>query len=66
MARQPTTELPLAEGAMLIAAEEYRDLDIARYLVVLDALADDARGALRPGMDALGLPNLDHPGVEFQ
>jgi regulator of sirC expression with transglutaminase-like and TPR domain len=51
MARQSTIELPLAEGALLIAAEEYQDLDIARYLGVLDALADDARGALRPGDD---------------
>ena len=51
LARQSTTELPLAEGALLIAAEEYQDLDVARYLRVLDALADDARAAIGPGED---------------
>ena len=34
-------DLPLAEGALLIAAEEYPTLDLPRYLGVLDALAED-------------------------
>jgi regulator of sirC expression with transglutaminase-like and TPR domain len=33
--------LPLAEGALLLAAEEYPTLDIPRYLGVFDALAED-------------------------
>jgi regulator of sirC expression with transglutaminase-like and TPR domain len=36
-------DLPLAEGALLIAAEEYSELDIPRYLGMLDALAQDGR-----------------------
>src|SRR5215467_1906291 len=51
LARQSNTELPLAEGALLIAAEEYEDLDIVRYLGVLDTLADDARAGVPPGDD---------------
>ncbi len=39
-------DLPLAEGALLIAAEEYPALDIPRYLMVLDALASDAERCL--------------------
>jgi regulator of sirC expression with transglutaminase-like and TPR domain len=51
MARRSNTELPLAEGALLIAAEQYQGLDIPRYLRALDALADDARAGVRPGDD---------------
>jgi regulator of sirC expression with transglutaminase-like and TPR domain len=51
LARRSNTELPLAEGALLIAAEEYRHLDIARYLRVLDALAGDAGALIGPGDD---------------
>lgn len=39
-------DLPLAEGALLIAAEEYPALDIPRYLGALDALASDAERRL--------------------
>ncbi len=31
IARTPGTELPLAEAALLIAAEEYPNLDVPRY-----------------------------------
>ncbi len=37
------TELPLAEGALLIAAEEYPSLSVPRYVTALDDLADTAR-----------------------
>lgn len=39
--------LPLAEGALLIAKEEYPDLDVARYLERLAALGRAAQSALR-------------------
>jgi regulator of sirC expression with transglutaminase-like and TPR domain len=51
IARQAGTELPLAEGALLIAAEEYPSLDAARYLALLDALAQEVRGLVSPGGD---------------
>ena len=38
----------LAEAALLIAAEEYRELDVAAYLARLDGMADTLRGRLRP------------------
>ena len=43
LAQTSGTELPLAEGALLIAAEEYPTLDIAQYVTALDRLADEAR-----------------------
>jgi len=43
LAQIPQTELPLAEGALLIAAEEYASLSIARYIAALDDLANAAR-----------------------
>jgi regulator of sirC expression with transglutaminase-like and TPR domain len=39
----PTERIPLAEAALLIAAEEYPFLDIGAYLARIDALADDIR-----------------------
>lgn len=44
-------ELPLAEGALLIAAEEYPALDIPSYLAALDHLADEARSRIHLGAD---------------
>ena len=51
MARQAGTELPLAEGALLIAAEEYPSLDAARYLGLLDILAQEVRPLVSAGSD---------------
>ncbi len=44
-------ELPLAEGALLIAAEEYPALDIPHYVGMLDALAQEIRPRLPAGGD---------------
>lgn len=43
------TELPLAEGALLIAAEECPGLEMAHYLRTLDRLADSARSRMLAG-----------------
>ena len=51
IAQTPGTEVPLAEGALLIAAEEYPGLDIPRYLGVLDRLADEARERVPVGAE---------------
>lgn len=51
IARRPGTELPLAEGALLIAAEEYPSLDGPRYLGALDALARACRARVGPARD---------------
>ena len=51
LAQKPGTELPLAEGALLIAAEEYPALDVHQYLGVLDRLADEARERVPAGAD---------------
>jgi regulator of sirC expression with transglutaminase-like and TPR domain len=51
LAQRTDAELPLAEGALLIAAEEYPTLDIPRYLATLDGLADDARTRMGTGHD---------------
>jgi regulator of sirC expression with transglutaminase-like and TPR domain len=52
-------ELPLAEGALLIAAEEYPELDIPHHLRLLDDLAASARAAVPvegdPALRAAGL-----------
>jgi regulator of sirC expression with transglutaminase-like and TPR domain len=45
-AAQPD-EVSLAEGALLIAAEEYDDLDVAAYLQRIDAMGAALRGRLR-------------------
>lgn len=39
LAQQPEGEIPLAETALVIAAERYPDLDVGRYLAALDDLA---------------------------
>lgn len=39
----------MAEAALLVAADEYPDLDVARYLRQLDELAAGVRRRLRPG-----------------
>lgn len=43
LARRSSDAIPLAEGALLIAAEEYPDLDIGGYLSRIDTMADDVR-----------------------
>jgi len=51
LAQMSGTELPLAEGALLIAAEEYPALDIPGYLSVLDRLAEEARARVPPATE---------------
>ncbi len=43
LAKLPDSEIDLAEGALLIAAEEYPGLDLERYVARLDALAGRVR-----------------------
>ncbi len=43
----PDAEINLAEAALLIASEEYRDLDIAAYLARLDAMGATLKRRLR-------------------
>jgi len=43
----PDEAINLAEAALLIASDEYRDLDIATYLARLDAMAAMLKGRLR-------------------
>ncbi|HVN38112.1 MAG TPA: tetratricopeptide repeat protein [Myxococcota bacterium] len=45
--------IDLAEAALWIAAEEYADLDVARYLARLDSLADAAAPEIAQGGDAV-------------
>jgi regulator of sirC expression with transglutaminase-like and TPR domain len=52
LAARTRTELPLAEGALLIAAEEYPSLVIPRYLAALDHLAERARLRVPSGVAA--------------
>jgi regulator of sirC expression with transglutaminase-like and TPR domain len=40
---QPEDEINLAEAALVVAADAYPDLDIARYLARLDEMAEQAR-----------------------
>lgn len=54
LAQSRGSELPLAEGALLIAAEEYPGLDISHYLTALDHLADEARSRVPSGVDPAG------------
>jgi regulator of sirC expression with transglutaminase-like and TPR domain len=59
LAERSATELPLAEGALLIAAEEYPHLDVSHYLIALDRLADEARSRVPAGGDpAAGAASL--------
>ncbi|HET7291930.1 MAG TPA: transglutaminase-like domain-containing protein [Vicinamibacteria bacterium] len=50
---RPEAELDFAHAALLIAAEEYPDLDVASYISRLDALGDalSARLGAEPGPD---------------
>lgn len=45
-------EIPLAEAALLIAAEEYPGLDVGSYLARIDALADEIREEVDNAEDA--------------
>jgi regulator of sirC expression with transglutaminase-like and TPR domain len=45
----PEGALDLAVGALLIAKEEYPDLDVSRYLARLDAMAGEVAARLVPG-----------------
>lgn len=51
LAQIPGNQLPLAEGALLIAAEEYPGIHIPHYLSALDRLADEARLRVSSGVD---------------
>lgn len=44
----PDEEINLAEAALLIASEEYRDLDVAAYLARIDEMAAKLKCRLRP------------------
>ena len=49
MVGRPDEAVDLAQAALLIACEEYADLDIARYLHRLDDMGSAARERLSPG-----------------
>jgi len=49
----PDGAVPLAEAALLLACEEYPQLEISPYLDMLDELAGIVRPKLRPGMSPL-------------
>ncbi|HSB62457.1 MAG TPA: transglutaminase-like domain-containing protein [Vicinamibacteria bacterium] len=51
LCRRPEAEIPLAEAALLIAAEEYAGLDIPGWLGHLDALAGRAAARIGATMD---------------
>jgi len=44
----PDEQINIAEAALVIASEEYRDLDIPAYLALLDELANKLKRRLRP------------------
>lgn len=50
VAREP---IPLARGALLIAKEEYADLDVDQYLDRMTALAQQAEPLVRAGADTV-------------
>jgi regulator of sirC expression with transglutaminase-like and TPR domain len=50
LASRPEGELDLAEAALLIAREEYPELEVAHYLSRLDALAEDLDRRLPSGV----------------
>ena len=52
LAERPDAEIDLVEAALLVAAEEYPDLDVRHYRRVLDRLCDGAR--MRVGEAAIG------------
>ncbi len=49
---EPDERISLAEGALAIAAEEYRDLDIGAYLARLDEMGATLQRRLRPDISA--------------
>ena len=54
--RRPEEEIDLGEAALLIAGEEYPDLDVAAYLALLTRMGAEARrrvGGSRPAASAL-------------
>lgn len=56
---QPEVKLDLAAAALQIASEEYPDLDVARYLVRLDCLAERAAGQLSLSVEPDVIDSLD-------
>ncbi|MBI5034114.1 MAG: transglutaminase family protein [Chloroflexi bacterium] len=54
LVRQPDDKIDLAQAALIIAADEYPDLDVSHSLGVLDAMADQ----LRPRFD-ISVPTID-------
>ncbi|MFN8628148.1 MAG: SirB1 family protein [Candidatus Binatia bacterium] len=52
MVSGPDGAIDVAEGALLVAQEEYPDIEIAQYLRRLDDLADAARASVRAGTSA--------------
>jgi regulator of sirC expression with transglutaminase-like and TPR domain len=52
LAGRPSEMIPLAEAALLIAAEDCPDLDVASYLDRIEALADAVRPAITQAEDA--------------
>src|SRR3979490_2646139 len=48
IAARPEEEIDLAEAALVIAAEEYRDLDVFHYLKQIDERAATLKRRLRP------------------
>lgn len=51
LAQLPDADINLAEGALLIAAEQYPQLDIAAWLETLDALGERARERMPKAAD---------------
>jgi regulator of sirC expression with transglutaminase-like and TPR domain len=51
LAGRPSEMIPLAEAALLIAAEEYPGLDVPAYLERIDALANAVRAAVAAAED---------------
>ena len=47
---RPEDDINVAEAALVIAADEYPDLDVAGYLARLDEMAEQARRRFSPGM----------------
>lgn len=54
LVRAPDHAIDLAEAALLIAAEAYPDLDVARYTNALDELADGARAPIADAASEAG------------
>jgi regulator of sirC expression with transglutaminase-like and TPR domain len=48
----PDVEIPLAEAVLLLASDEYPDLDVPYYLARLDAMAEELRERLEPATTA--------------